>query len=202
MRTLTIDCATEMCSVALFDDGVLIAEYAALLGRGHAEALVPMIAALPGRGQAQRIIVARGPGSFTGVRIGLAAAKALQLAWDAELLAYATPALVAAQALEEHKGPVDVAMTGGHGEWFVALFDANGAALGEVVSLTPETAAAQSRAPLVAGTEAEALVALRGSGTALMARPLASNVMLLNAAQLSTDLSPLYGRAPDARLPA
>jgi tRNA threonylcarbamoyl adenosine modification protein YeaZ len=202
MRTLAIDCATEMCSVALFDGATLIAEDSALLGRGHAEALVPMIAALPNRGKAQRIMVARGPGSFTGVRIGIAAAKALQLAWGAELLTYATPALIAAQALALHDGPVDVAMTGGHGEWFVASFDADGSALGDIAALTPDAAAAASRAPLVAGTQAEALVARRRSGTALTLHPLARDVMRLRGAQLGTDLAPLYGRAPDARLPA
>jgi tRNA threonylcarbamoyladenosine biosynthesis protein TsaB len=48
MRTLVIDCATEACSVALFDGDALIAGECRVLGRGHAEALVPMIAALPG----------------------------------------------------------------------------------------------------------------------------------------------------------
>lgn len=202
MRTLAIDCATEMCSVALFDADALIADDAALLGRGHAEALVPMIAALPGRGTADRIVVARGPGSFTGVRIGLAAAKALGLAWGADLLGYTTPSLVAAQALAREAGPVDVAMTGGHGEWFFASFTADGTPLGATASLTPDAAAGSSTAPLVAGTEAEALVERRGSGFALTLRPLARDVMLLGAGQLGRDLSPLYGRAPDARLPA
>lgn len=202
MRTLAIDCATEMCSVALFDDGALIADDAALLGRGHAEALVPMIAALPGRGRADRILVARGPGSFTGVRIGLAAARALQLAWGAQLLGYATLALVAAQALAGHDGPVDVAMTAGHGEWFFASFAADGTPLGGIASLSPEAAAAASRAPLIAGTQAAALVALRGTGAALPLHPLARDVLLLGAGRLGADLSPIYGRGPDARLPA
>ncbi len=59
-----------------------------------------MIAELPDKGRAERIVVSLGPGSFTGVRIGLAAARALGLAWQAEVLGYPTPALVAAMARE------------------------------------------------------------------------------------------------------
>ena len=98
MRLLAIDSATEACSAALFEDGRLVAGTREVIGRGHAERLVPMIAELPGRGKADRIVVSLGPGSFTGVRIGLAAARALGLAWGAEVLGYPTLALIAAMA--------------------------------------------------------------------------------------------------------
>ncbi len=201
MRTLVIDCATEACSVALLEDGALIGGKFRVLGRGHAEQLVPMIAALPGKGKAQRIAVAMGPGSFTGVRVGLAAARALAFAWGAELLGYPTLDLVAAMARSQHGDqPVTAAMTGGHGEWFVQAFAASGAPLGPLASLTPDQAAAQS-AVLVAGTQAEALVAMRGSGKALALLPDARDFALLGAGSLEVDPKPLYGRAPDAKLP-
>lgn len=202
MLTLAIDSATEACSVALLDDGALIAGEFRMLGRGHAEHLVPMIAALPARGRAARIAVSIGPGSFTGVRVGLAAAKALALAWNAELVGYPTLALIAAMALEGRKDDaVAVAMTGGHGEWFIQGFGRTGTPLRDLASLRPEQAAAASAEHLVAGSQAEALVAARGHGAALALWPDASALGLLDVAHFVADPHPLYGRAPDARLP-
>lgn len=202
MRTLAIDCATEACSVALFEGDTLVDGAHRLLGRGHAEQLVPMIAALPGRGRAERIAVSRGPGSFTGVRIGLAAARALALAWKADLVGYPTLALVAAMA-REHAGAqtVTVTMNGGHGEWFVQEFGADGLPAGELASMKPDEAVASANGQLVAGTQAETLIAARGHGNALPLHPDARKFTLLPGALVTGDLSPLYGRPPDARLP-
>ena len=202
MRTLVIDSATEACSVALLDDRGLIAGDYRLLGRGHAEALVPMIAALPDKGRADRIAVALGPGSFTGVRVGLAAARALALAWQCQLVGYPTLALVAAMARAQTDEPTcTVAMTGGHGEWFVQSFGADGLATTDLASLPPQLAASQTKDNLIAGTQAEALVGLRGEGLALPIHPDARNFGLLAAELIGSADQPLYGRAPDARLP-
>lgn len=202
MKTLVIDSATEACSVALFDGDALIAGDWRVLGRGHAEQLVPMIAALPQRGRADRVAVALGPGSFTGVRVGLAAARALALAWHCDLVGYPTLVLIAAMARARHPGTgVTAAMTGGHGEWFVEDFAADGTSLAPLASLTPAAAAAAAAGDLVAGSQAQALVAARGHGTALPILPDARSFGLLRPADLSADTAPLYGRAPDARLP-
>lgn len=202
MRTLAIDCATEACSVALFDGDSLIAGEHRLLGRGHAEHLVPMIAALPGRGRAERIAVSLGPGSFTGIRVGIAGARALALAWRAELVGYPTLDLVAAIARSSAgQLPVTVAMTGGHGEWFLASFDGDGLPIRPLASLAPEAAVGNAE-ELVAGSQAGTLVARRGSGRALQILPDAREFRLLPSALLSRSIAPIYGRPPDARLPA
>lgn len=202
MRTLAIDSATEACSVALFEDGALVAGEFRMLGRGHAEQLVPMIAALPEKGLAARIAVSLGPGSFTGVRVGLAAARALALAWKADVVGYPTLALVAAMARAE-RGAIGVAVasTGGHGEWFAAGFGPEGEVTRALASLRPEDAAANTPEALVAGSQAEALVAARGRGEALALWPDARAFALLPESALSAEIHPLYGRPPDARLP-
>lgn len=200
MKTLAIDCSTEACSIALFDGADLVAHDHRILGRGHAEQLVPMIQALPGKGQAERILVALGPGSFTGIRIGIATARALALVWRAEVLGYPTLALVAAMARAEAGArAVDVAMNGGHGEWFVQPFGANGEPLAEVASLVPAEAALTARAELLAGTQAEALVERRGSGSAAQFHPDARHALALPASLLTPQIQPVYGRAPDAK---
>jgi tRNA threonylcarbamoyladenosine biosynthesis protein TsaB len=204
VRTLVIESATEACSAALFEDGVPVAGSYEILGRGHAERLVPMIAELPSKGRAERIVVSLGPGSFTGVRIGLAAARALGLAWKAEVLGYPTLALVAAMALERHPNrPLTVCMTGGHGEWFVQDFGGDGLPETEHLSQTPDDARHDIHYSLAAGSQAESLLAFDGSGqTALNILPDARSFPLLPAALITANLAPRYGRPPDARLPA
>lgn len=201
MRTLVIDSATEACSAALFEDGALLAGSFEVIGRGHAERLVPMIAELPSKGRAERVVVSLGPGSFTGVRIGLAAAQALGLAWRADVLGYPTLALVAAMARRTHAGPVTVCMTGGHGEWFVQDFAADGQPETSHASRSP-LQAAQGGHATVAGSQARSLVDRRGHGEAIVFLPDARSFTLLPESLLTRSLAPLYGRPPDARLPA
>lgn len=204
MRTLAIDCATDACSVALFEGEALIANDYRVLGRGHAEALVPMIAALPGRGRAQRILVALGPGSFTGVRIGMATAQALAIAWSADVAGYPTMALVAAMALERTgASAVTVSMRGGHGELFIADYAAGPVETVPLASLTPQAAAARGSKPLIAGNAVAAFGEQLAEGhQVLELLPDAARALLLPPALLTARIAPIYGRGPDARLPA
>jgi tRNA threonylcarbamoyl adenosine modification protein YeaZ len=192
MRRLAIETASEACSVALFEGVTLLARDHRVLGRGHAEALVPMIGALPDKGRAARILVSLGPGSFTGVRIGLATARALGFAWGAEVLGYPTLALVAAQAIAQHPGKsLTVCMNGGHGEWFVQDFGPDGLPETNALSQTPATARGDIHYSLAAGNRALELLADDGAGmVTLDILPDASAVPLLNPA------TPMPGRLP------
>lgn len=202
MRILAIETATEACSVALFDNTKLVDAQHEVLGRGHAERLVPMIAELPEKGRADRILVSLGPGSFTGVRIGLAVARALGIAWGTEVLGYPTLALVAAIARADRAGPVSVCMNGGHGEWFVQNFAADEQAEDEVRSLVPDAAAQAARHRVLVGNRAKELAALLDEDAIVLElTPDARAAYLLHESRLSTDLAPFYGRGPDAKLP-
>ncbi|MGB7419910.1 MAG: tRNA (adenosine(37)-N6)-threonylcarbamoyltransferase complex dimerization subunit type 1 TsaB [Erythrobacter sp.] len=200
MRILAIETAGEACSVALFDNRELLAHEHRVLGRGHAEALVPIIASLPERGRAQRICVSRGPGSFTGVRIGIAAARALGVAWNAHVLGYPTLALIAAMARAQHgAAPVTVAINGGHGEWFVQNFAADGLDEGVALSLTPEAAATRDPHHVIAGNRATQLGGMCGGDRLIVeAQPDARQIMALDATLFAPAFAPIYGRAPDA----
>ncbi|CAN5668232.1 hypothetical protein BH11PSE6_BH11PSE6_04480 [soil metagenome] len=143
-RTLVIETATAACSVALIEQGAVIAAAHEVVGRGHAERLVPMIAELPDGGRAPRILVDCGPGSFTGVRVGIAAARGLALGWGAEAFGYSSLSLVAAAGFAQHRGwsSLAVVLEGGHCEVFVQSFDAQLAPLSALASLRPEAALA------------------------------------------------------------
>jgi tRNA threonylcarbamoyl adenosine modification protein YeaZ len=195
---LVIDSATAACSVALIgDDGALLDARHEVVGRGHAEKLAPMIAALLAGRRADSILVDCGPGSFTGVRVGLAAAHGLAIGWRARLTGYSSLALLAAASGEAEVG---VALLGGHGELFVQSYAGDPIApLDDLRSLRPELAAAAVRAELVVGSGAEALVAARGWGRARDALPRAADAGLLPAALRALPPRPIYGRAPDAK---
>lgn len=201
MRILAIETATEACSIALFDNGALVDARHAVLGRGHAERLVPMIAELPDKGSAGEIRVSLGPGSFTGVRIGLAVARALGIAWQARVHGYPTLALVAAMARGGEALPATVCMTGGHGEWFVQDFDAAGLPLADVASLAPDAAASRGVHGVLAGSKAAELGDLVQVEPCAVRLPDARHALTIPSSLLSDSLAPLYGRPPDARLP-
>ena len=199
MRTLVLDTASAACSVALFEGDTLIARVHEVVGRGHAERLVPMIAELPEGGRADAVLVDVGPGSFTGIRVGVAAARALGLAWSIPVAGYASTAIVAAGAFANGiPDRLAVVLEGGHGEVFMQGFSADPFAADDVLaSLTPEAARAALAGRVPVGNGVHRL----GGSEGVEALPDAAHALLLPPAFRALPPSPIYGRAPDARLP-
>ncbi|MET0366180.1 MAG: tRNA (adenosine(37)-N6)-threonylcarbamoyltransferase complex dimerization subunit type 1 TsaB [Sphingobium sp.] len=203
MRTLVIDCATQALSVALFDQDVPTAHSHELLGRGHAEALVPRIEAMLAGSRADAIAVDVGPGSFTGIRVGIAAARALGFAWQVPVTGYACLPLCAAMARRDgapESEPIAVVMIGGHGELFWQRFD--GVTLDPLGPLE-STPVAELPGKLadarLYGSAARSLVEARGWGEAFDCFPDAAAYPLLPAAHRGLPPSAIYGREADAK---
>jgi len=192
---LVIETATTACSVALLRGDSVVAHAHEDGARGHAERLIPMIAALPEGGRADAILVNCGPGSFTGVRVGLAAARALGLAWGVPVHGYSTHALLAARLFEDHDSLTKalIVIEGGHGEVFIQSYAARPLkALDDLASCVPEAVPFQD---VAAGSAAERIAC----DQALMIGPDARDARLLPAALRTLTPSPIYGRAPDAK---
>jgi tRNA threonylcarbamoyladenosine biosynthesis protein TsaB len=137
MRILAIDTALPKVSVCVLDtsapDATLIEQ--ADMKRGHAEALMPMVRSAVSKSRAgfsglDRVAVSVGPGSFTGIRVGLAAARAIGLALRipvvgvSTLAAFAAP-IIAAGGTEVVASSVDAH----HGNLYMQAFDRGGRSL-------------------------------------------------------------------------
>lgn len=198
---LAIDTSTGACSVALFGaDGDVLGERHNIIGRGHAEQLVPMVRDILGGHVPALILVGVGPGSFTGIRVGIAAAQGMGIGWGVPVRGMSSLALIAAAASEEEVGTVAAVMNGGHGELYVQSFALPALdPIDEYTSLTPASAARRVDASLVLGPAAETLVEARRAGEARVGHPHAAHALRLPGALRDLPLRPLYGRAPDAK---
>ena len=196
---LAFDTSSSACTAALFDgSGECVARKDELIGRGHSERLVPMLDELMDGRKAERILVGVGPGSFTGIRVAVAAAHGLAIGWNAELSGMSSLALAAAGAARD--GEIAVSVIGGHGELFVQQFDAMTAEpTSDLRNLLPAGAAKFITAPVVVGSGAKALIDARGSGEAREGWPSAANALKLPSVLRSLSPKPVYGRAPDAK---
>lgn len=196
---LALDTSTAACTAALFDGtGQCIANRDEIIGRGHAERLVPMIAELLEDRSVQQILVGVGPGSFTGIRVAIAAAHGMAIGWNAQIAGMSSLALLSASAKSDSK--VAAAMQGGHGELFVQQFDGSACeSAGELLNLSPAAAAKAVDAELVVGSGANQLVEARGWGEARDAWPSAADALKLPGGLRKLPPKPIYARAPDAR---
>mgnify|MGYP002781294848 CR=1 FL=1 len=181
-------------SLALLHDGRPVAATHRPMAKGHAEALVPAIAALlePFGGaqhRCDRIVVEVGPGSFTGLRVGLAASRALALAWGAELLGVRSTQLVAADA--RAAGLLDrllVALAAPRGQVWIEGF-------GEGADVPPQALLPGDAEALASGYQAVAGTALLPASQCAMP-PRAAAVARLAMSELG-EAEILYVRAPE-----
>ena len=199
---LAFDTSSAACTAALFDGaGRCVAQRDEIIGRGHSERLAPMLAELLDGRTPERVLVGTGPGSFTGIRVGIALAHGLAIGWDAELMGMSSLALIAVGT--GANGEVAAAVIGGHGELFVQSFDAMMAEpVSELLNLPPAEAATAIHAPLVVGSGAGQLVEARGWGEAREAWPAARDALRLPEPLRSLSPKPVYARAPDAKAKA
>jgi len=150
MIVLAIDTAGVDCSAALYDSaaGKTLSAVTETIGKGHAERLMAIIDEALAKAGLQlqaidRIAVVIGPGSFTGIRVGVAAARGLALALGRESVGVTTLEILARSYLAAHPGrPVVAAMDAKRNEVYTQAFSADGQPLRDPAALSPEEATA------------------------------------------------------------
>ena len=169
MNVLAFDCAVSGLGVAILRDGVRLASLVEE-GRDQAARLLPAVEAVlaeagVGRRELSLVAVTVGPGSFTGVRVGLAAARGLSLGLGVPLAGLSTTSVLLAQA--PPRGRVAVAAIDSRlGDWFCAIDDA------PFVASTETLAAKLAGTPCrIVGPEADVLAPLLPDAVAQTALP-------------------------------
>ena len=216
MRVLAIDTALEACSAALLDteESGTLARQSRAMTRGHAEALLPLISDVMVQAQfdfkdIDRVAVTTGPGSFTGLRVGLSAARGIGLAAGKPVVGLTTLAALAAPFIAaDDTTSIAVAIDARHNHVYLQIFGPAGR------TLIPPRIVPVAEAVRAAAT---APVRLVGSGAGMMAAawpkappPLSVDerrapdidwVARLGAAANESQSAPkpLYLRAPDAQ---
>jgi tRNA threonylcarbamoyladenosine biosynthesis protein TsaB len=197
MRILGIETAGAACSIALTQGAQIISERHEVVGRGHAERLMPWIADLPGGGRADQIIVGCGPGSFTGVRIGIAAARALAFGW--EIPAYGVSSLSLIAAEYDQYCEVDHFTVAVHGEIFVQNFERYPLSASGIISSLSPLKAIQIAHEIVIGSGAKQLMALRNNIKTIDIFAHAASLRWLTQDFVTMVPCPLYIRDVDAK---
>ena len=225
---LACDTTQGACSLALWR-GDLVASHLTPMQKGHAEALMPMLEALCAEAaidlrEITHLAVTHGPGTFTGVRVGLSAMRGLALALDAPLKTYGTLAVMAAACPQDL--PLIVAIDAKRETFYTQSFAAQGAPLTSPQALSaPDILAMAQNLSMSEGAQK---IALCGTGAPLLAAaqkmsdaaglfqlldappyPQAAHLARLAAEDTGTPekwenlppAEPLYLRPPDATLP-
>lgn len=216
MRVLGIDTSTLLGSVACVVDGELRSEVAARVRARHGETVFTLLEQVldhagVARGELDLVTCGLGPGSFTGTRVGVAAAKGLALALDVPVVGVSTLRALALGAPGERLAPI---VDGHKGEVFVALYERGSEGLVEVVAPahgTPEAMRAllEPHGLTVFGAGARLYpAAFEATLPPLFDAPRAALVALEGASRYASagpddraTLEPIYLRASDAKLP-
>ena len=217
MRVLAIDTALEACSAAVFDieRGGITASESLPMARGHAEAVMPLIARVMDLAGAEfadldRVAVTTGPGSFTGLRVGISAARGIALAAGKPAIGLSTLAAFAAPLIaEDDSTHVVAAIDARHEQVYLQVFGINGRTLvaPRIATLREAARAAMTAPARIVGSAANQVVAAwpRGAEPPLAVEhrsaPDVGWIAHLGAAAAEGYGSPkpLYLRAPDAQ---
>lgn len=213
MKLLAIDCAANLCAACVYDAGagVELGREVLDLGKGHAEHLMAVIeaalkAAGAGYGDLAAVAVSVGPGSFTGLRVGVSTARGLALALKIPAIGVTTLEALAAEAAAAFPGrAVLAALDAGREEIHAALYD--GALVltyGPAVATLAEAAAmALDTGAVLAGTAAPRIA--EAVGRAFDIGPVAATADIATYARLAAAKGPgekpkpLYLRGADAK---
>jgi tRNA threonylcarbamoyladenosine biosynthesis protein TsaB len=217
MRVLAIDTALAACSVAVLDTerGAILASESRPMLRGHAEALMPLLERVVTEAEMaltdlDRIAVTTGPGSFTGLRVGIAAARGIALATGRPAVGLSTLAAYAAPHMaNDNTLPIVAAIDARHAQVYLQVFAPGGRTFTapRLASLR-EAAEAAGQAPAcivgsAAGSVAAALSAAAQPAVRVDERPAPDVCWVARmgavAAEGQAPPKPQYLRAPDAQ---
>jgi tRNA threonylcarbamoyladenosine biosynthesis protein TsaB len=217
MLVLAIDCALDACSAAVLDSkaGGIVASQSRIMARGHAEALMPLIARVMDEAAIafatlNRIAVTVGPGSFTGLRVGISAARGIALAAGKQAFGLTTLAGLAAPHIAEGEStPVVAVIDARHDHVYMQVFSGGGRTLvtPRIVRLAEATRMAATVPSRIVGSAANLMVRAWPKDAAAPAlaeqrgAPDIAWIAHLGAAAVQTEgpPQPLYLRAPDAK---
>ena len=220
---LALETSADTCAAALVEDGDVLGVRRTAMSRGHAEALVPMVQELARTAgvaltNLDLIGVTRGPGSFTGVRTGIAAARGFAIASGATAIGVSSLQAVARRVVggsTVRTDPILCVLETRRADYFAQIFDSGGTANGDPEIMTAEDLflLIGSMQPVLAGNAVDRLLSSYQGDPGLLRRdPGSGNPDPVDVAALARTifekqgvaqdtLSPLYLRLPEAKIP-